>query len=189
MKGGGRPPEQLLWALHVIGVDYAIVGSLASGAFGEARATIDVNILARFAPQSLSRLAKLLGDAFYFDVEHAEEALRLRRTFNIVSKEEILKFDFFQADADPFGAAQLARKCYVDLPFLSDVEVPVASAEDVVLAKLRWYDQGGRTSERQWSDILGVLRVQGGRSDWGYIEVWAPRLGVEDLLAKLPRTA
>lgn len=71
--------------------------------------------------------------------------------------------------------------------FLSDVEVPVASPEDIVLAKLRWYDLGGRTSERQWSDISGVLRVQSGKLDWGYIEEWGARLGVAELVGKLPR--
>ena len=87
----------------------------------------------------LPRLAKLLGDSFYFDVETAEEALRLGRSFNIMSKVEVLKFDFFPAGADAFGAAQLARKEFIDVPFLSEVVVPVTSPEDVVLAKLRWY--------------------------------------------------
>lgn len=187
MKGGGRPSEALLWALEVIGVEYVVVGSLASGAHGEARATVDVDILSRLTVAMLPRLAKLLGDSFYFDVETAEEALRLGRSFNIMSKEEVLKFDFFPAGVDAFGAAQLARKEFVELPFLSEVVVPVTSREDVVLAKLRWYDQGGRTSERQWNDILGVLKVQGERIDWAYIEEWAPRLRVADLLAKLPR--
>lgn len=73
----------------------------------------------------------------------------------------------------------------VDFP--SEVEVPVANAEDAVLAKLRWYDRGGRSSERQWNDVLGVLRMQGAAIDWKYIEEWAPRLGVADLAAQLPR--
>lgn len=187
MKGGGRPAEELLWALEAIGVDYVVVGSLASGAHGEARATVDVDILARLTLPMLPRLAKLLGDEFYFDVETAQEALRLGRSFNILSKEEVLKFDFFPAGSDEFGAAQLARKQFVDLPFLSEVVVPIISPEDVILAKLRWYNQAGRVSERQWNDIVGVLNVQGGGLDWAYIETWAPRLGVADLLPKLPR--
>ena len=187
MTGGGRPAEELLWALEEAGVEYAVVGSLASGAHGEARATMDIDLVARLTRSVLPRLAKLLGDEFYFDVETAEEALRLGRSFNILSKSEVLKFDFFPASSDAFGAAQLARKQFILLPFLSDVEVPVISAEDVVLSKLRWYDQSGRSSERQWNDIDGVLKVQGDRIDWNYIETWAPRLGVADLIPKLPR--
>jgi len=71
--------------------------------------------------------------------------------------------------------------------FLSGIEIPVASAEDAVLGKLRWYDQGGRGSEKQWNDILGILRVQADKFDWDYVDTWAPRLGVADLIPKLPR--
>src|SRR5436305_423334 len=58
----------------------------------------------------------------------------------------------------------------------------VESAEDVVLNELRWYRLGGEVSERQWGDILGVLRVQAGLLDTIYLEHWAARLGLADLL-------
>jgi hypothetical protein len=182
-----RPAHDLLWALEVLNVDYVVVGSVASSAHGEPRATMGIDLLARFTEPLLARLGVLLGTQFYFDVETAGEALRRGRPFNILSMRDVTKFDFFPAGADAFGSAQLARKEYARVDFLSDIEVPVASAEDVILAKLRWFDQGGRTSEKQWNDILGVLRVQGERIDWGYIEEWAPQLGVADLMAKLPR--
>ncbi len=54
---------------------------------------------------------------------------------------------------------------------------------DVVLTKLRWYQQGNNVSEQRWSDILGVLRVQGATLDQTYLERWAVALGVADLLA------
>lgn len=189
MSENARPAEELLWALEVSQVEYMVVGSVASSAYGEPRATMDVDFLARFTEPMLARLGGLLGERFYFDVEAAKEALRLGRPFNILSMRDVLKFDFFPAQADAFGASQLARKQFAQVAFLSDIEVPVASPEDIVLAKLRWFDQGGRTSERQWSDILGVLRVQAEAIDWGYIEEWAPRLGVADLLEKLPRSS
>ncbi|MFN0106950.1 MAG: hypothetical protein ACKV2U_33260 [Bryobacteraceae bacterium] len=184
-----RPAEELLWALEVLKIDYALVGSVASSAHGEPRATMDVDLLARITAPLLERLAVLLGTRFYFDVENAKEAVRRGVSFNILSMRDVTKFDFFPAGVDAFGTAQLARKVFAHVDFLSDIEVPVASPEDVVLAKLRWYDQGGRSSEKQWNDILGILRVQGERIDWGYIEGWAPQLGVADLLAKLPRFA
>lgn len=188
MKEESRPAEALLWALDVLEVEYAVVGSVASSAHGEPRATMDVDFVARLTEPALERLAALLGAQFYFDVETALEALRRGGSFNILSLRDVTKFDFFPAGADAFGAAQLARKVLVRVEFLSGIEVPVASPEDVALAKLRWFDQRGRTSEKQWSDILGILRVQGERIDWAYIEEWAPRLGVADLLARLPRT-
>jgi hypothetical protein len=59
---------------------------------------------------------------------------------------------------------------------------PVKSAEDVILRKLQWYDEGGRVSERQWRDVLGVLKTQGDRLDTAYLTEWARRLGLSDLL-------
>lgn len=113
-----------------------------------------------------------MGADYYFGLETAEAALRPGGSFLIVYMQSVTKFDFFGIAGDAFGMSQLARRRMAMVDFLSDVEVPVASPEDIVLAKLRWYDLGGRTSERQWSDILGVLRVQSGKLDWGYIEEW-----------------
>jgi hypothetical protein len=177
----------LLRALEVTGIEYALVGSVASSAFGEPRATCGLDVVARLSKPLLARLDSLLGADYYFDRDTAEAALRLGGSFNIVSMQSVTKFDFFPVEGDAFGTSQLARRRMAKVDFLTDIEVPVASPEDIVLAKLRWYDLGGRTSERQWSDILGVLRVQRGKLDWGYIEEWGPRLGVAELVSQLPR--
>jgi hypothetical protein len=42
-----------------------------------------------------------------------------------------------------------------------DVSIRFATPEDTLLHKLIWYKLGNEISDRQWSDILGVLRVQG----------------------------
>ena len=58
----------------------------------------------------------------------------------------------------------------------------MASAEDVILSKLRWYKLGGKVSSTQWSDVLGVLRVQRAQLDYDYLRKWAEFLGLGDLL-------
>ena len=60
----------------------------------------------------------------------------------------------------------------------------VESAEDVILNKLRWYRLGNEISERQWNDVLGVLKVQAGVLDLTYLRQWAVTLGLSDLLER-----
>jgi hypothetical protein len=60
----------------------------------------------------------------------------------------------------------------------------VISAEDAVLANLEWYRQHDEASEQQWSDVLGILRVQGEQLDRDYLRSTADELNVTDLLDK-----
>jgi len=60
----------------------------------------------------------------------------------------------------------------------------VASPEGTILNKLEWYRMGGEVSDRQWNDILGVLKVQGTSLDIDYLQKWAANLRVTDLLER-----
>lgn len=66
----------------------------------------------------------------------------------------------------------------------SKLECYFASPEDVILHKLLWYNMGGLISDRQWSDILGVMKVQGTGLDHKYLRKWAKTLGIDELLEK-----
>ena len=43
---------------------------------------------------------------------------------------------------------------------------------------------GGGVSDRQWNDILGVLKVQGTNLDMAYLQRWASALDVAELLQR-----
>lgn len=60
----------------------------------------------------------------------------------------------------------------------------VESAEDLVLSKLSWFKQTNLSSDRQWNDVLALLKIQILNCDTDYLEKWAPELGVSDLLEK-----
>ena len=59
-----------------------------------------------------------------------------------------------------------------------------ASPEDTILSKLEWYRLGGEVSERQWRDVLGVLKTCAGELDLDYLHKWAKEIGVTDLLER-----
>jgi hypothetical protein len=62
--------------------------------------------------------------------------------------------------------------------------INIASAEDTVLAKLQWYRDTGGVSDRQWNDVLGVLKVQAAALDRAYLDEWARELSLTDLLRR-----
>jgi hypothetical protein len=51
-----------------------------------------------------------------------------------------------------------------------DVDVPTATAEDTIIAKLDWAKEGG--SDRQIADVASIVRLRGEALDRGYIEKW-----------------
>ena len=64
------------------------------------------------------------------------------------------------------------------------VRLYVHTPEDIPLQKLRWYRLGGDVSDRQWRDILSIVRVQGARLDRDYLTDGAARLDVQELLTR-----
>ena len=83
-----------------------------------------------------------------------------------------------------FDRSQFERRLLESLDPSGQEKAYVSSVEGEILAKLDWYRLGGETSDRQWSDIVGVLKVQGERIDRVYLRQWAPTLGVDDLLER-----
>ena len=83
----------------------------------------------------------------------------------------------------PLSAGRPVRQCPRRCVGGEVLHVPVASVEDMVLAKLQWYRKGGEISERQWTDVLNLIRVNQAL-DLSYVHTWAERLGVRDLLQR-----
>jgi hypothetical protein len=172
-------------ALETLGVRYQVGGSVASSVYGMARATMDVDLLVDRRADHVRPFATALEAGFYVDEEMIRRALRERTSFNLIHLASMLKIDVFLPADRPYDAEALKRgrlDTLVDEPGAK--QVLVASPEDIVLRKLEWFRLGGESSERQWSDILGVLKVQGDSLDVDYLRRWAADLGVQDLLER-----
>jgi hypothetical protein len=169
-------------ALENLGVTYAIGGSLASAVHGVMRATMDADLVADLQMEHIEPLAQALGDAFYADVEMMREAVRHHSSFNVIHLDTMFKVDVFVAKPREFDRSQLARRQSYILSEDPPHHAYITSAEDIVLAKMEWYHIGGRTSDRQWRDVLGVMKVQQNQLDHSYLRHMATTLGVSDLL-------
>ncbi len=169
-------------ALDAAGVGYLVGGSVASALYGEARSTRDIDLVAAMLPHHVEPFLAALGTAFYADAAVIRAEVVARRSFNVIHLDTMVKADVFMLKGDGFGRSQFARRTPKQLSREDPTAIYVASPEDTVLAKLQWYRDGGGVSDRQWNDVLGVLKVQGPALDRAYLEEWARELSVTELL-------
>ena len=163
-------------------IRYLIGGSLASSLHGIPRATNDVDIVADIKPEHIPILVKVLEKDFYIDEEMLRMAIKYQRSFNIIHLTTMFKVDIFILKSDSSSQEEMIRRQQYQISDIPDENLYLASAEDVILHKLYWYQLGGSVSERQWTDILGVLEVQRGQLDLKYLERIAKERGVMKLL-------
>ncbi len=165
-------------------ITYVLVGSLASSMHGMYRSTADIDLLADIKAEHIRPLLEALNKSFYVDEHAVQQAVEQRRSFNAIHFDSVFKVDIFIAKADDFARKQLERRELRQIAPEIDQFIYVATAEDTILAKLRWYRQGDEVSSSQWSDVLGVLGAHSVRLDIDYLHEWADKLGVRDLLEK-----
>jgi hypothetical protein len=179
--------KRLVEVFDGLAIPYMVGGSVASSIHGIARPTMDVDLVAALPPGQVDRFAAELRADFYADPEMIRAALEQGRPFNLIHYASTFKFDVFPTLPDPYHQTQLARRVIAEATQFGEVAIrcAVATAEDTILAKLEWYRAGGETSERQWNDVRGLVRVRGPALDLEYLRRWAPQLGVEDLVERL----
>jgi hypothetical protein len=169
-------------ALDELGVASTVGGSIASSFAGEPRSTIDIDIVVALETQHVHDLVRRLEPDFYVDEQALLRAVRMRASANLIHQQTMLKVDLFVAGGTPLDAQQLARRQRVTLA--DGREIFVHPPEDILLQKLRWYRLGGNRSDRQWRDVIAIIRVQGTRLDREYLERNAPALDVAGLLGR-----
>jgi hypothetical protein len=167
-----------------LNIPYLSGGSLASTIYGMVRTTQDVDIIADMKLGHVNPFIAALKSEFYLDDELIADSVLHNSSFNIIHRQTMFKADVFIPWESPFQQSQHTRARKQILSTQPEISAYFASPEDTILAKLDWYRKGNDISERQWRDVLGVLKLRQGDLDLEYLRKWATELNISDLLEK-----
>jgi hypothetical protein len=169
-------------AIERAGGAYFVGGSVASSLQGEPRATNDIDIVLELSTHKAQSLKDALGSDFEVDLDMLRDALMHDRSCNIFFLPVVMKVDLFALGSTPFDASEFARK--KPIVVREQQTLVVKSPEDTVLRKLLWFREGGEVSDKQWRDVVEVLRVSGPAIDRAYLVSWGERLSIRALLER-----
>jgi hypothetical protein len=169
--------RHVLDVLEAQGIAYMLVGSLASGVYGEPRLTRDIDIVVELRANQAAKLcAAFPAPEYYVSEKAAREAVATGGQFNVIHPASGNKIDFMIARHDAWGRGQIGRRRREQI--FPDRTGYTAAPEDVILAKLLYYKEGG--SEKHLRDIAAMMQVSGDEIDTGYVDHWTQQLGLTE---------
>jgi hypothetical protein len=166
-------------------VSYMLTGSMASNAWGIPRTTHDLDFVIQLPPSQIPSFVNTFSSPdYYLDEPSIRSAYQPPHQFNVIHIPSALKADFWLLRPVPFEREMFDRRIQ-DTWFGETLWL--ATAEDVILHKLYWNQM--TPSDRQLSDVVGVVQIQRGKLDQPYLRRWAVELGVSaELEAALSET-
>jgi hypothetical protein len=157
-----------------------LTGSLAGSYHGAPRATQDIDLVVDAPVDHLLLVAKGLRAAgLYVSDDAVREAVSSRGMFNAIDPESGWKVDFIVRKDRDFSRSEFAARHAIEF---MGVSLSLATAEDVIVAKLEWAKLGD--SERQLRDVAEILAIQGESLDQSQITRWVEALGLADQWAR-----
>ncbi len=149
--------------LDSIDVGWVLGGSLASSLVGAPRSTLDIDLAVLLDTDNVDRFVRLFSADYYLDHAMVTDAIERNSSFNLIQPSTGTKVDMFVLGDARLDQRQITHRVAVEIEHGRFVWVghPV----DQILRKLRWFVMGGEVSDRQWRDVVSILRVQGDRID------------------------
>ena len=148
---------------------------MASSHYGASRSTQDIDIVIEASAEQLRAVAKTLAaQNYYVEVDAALEALRTRSLFNLLELSSGWKIGIIIRKARPFSQEEFHRRRRIEL---DGIPPHVASAEDVMIAKMEWSKMS--ESARQLDDVASIMQVQGENLDRPYLKKWTAALRLD----------
>jgi Uncharacterised nucleotidyltransferase len=171
----GRVFRRVSGALDASKTPYMLTGSFASSYYEALRSTQDIDFVIAPNQEQLQQLVQYLqAHDYYADPRAAFPAFREQSMFNALDNETGWKIDFIFRKSRPFSQEEFRRR---QATTFEGVPLFVATAEDVILAKLEWAKMG--ESGRQFEDAAMVMKKQRESLDWEYLNRWVADLGLE----------
>jgi len=166
-------------------LNYMVVGSFASTYYSEPRSTADLDVVIEATSEQVKHLvADLQASDYYAELGAALDALRQESLFNVIDNRTGWKIDLIFRKSRAFDREEFRRRVAAKL---FDIQLFVASAEDVIISKLEWSKLGG--SQRQIEDVAKVLAAQWQTLDQIYLSKWIGELGLQEQWSAAKRFA
>jgi hypothetical protein len=143
--------------------------------------TRDIDLVVELRPSDAARLVDMFGAEFTCDADRIRDAIAGRSMFNLIHTVAVVKIDIIVRKDTPYREEEFRRR---RIARVDGAEMWVVSAEDLILSKLDWARSS--RSEVQLRDVKNVTAAQASL-DWTYLDAWADRLGVRDLLREVRR--
>ncbi|HKA05716.1 MAG TPA: hypothetical protein VKD71_00570 [Gemmataceae bacterium] len=160
-----------------LGIPFMIVGSLSSNYHGIERSTKDADFVVELKPDQLRSLADQLKPTFQLNPQPIFESVTLTTRYIFTVANLDYEIELFVLSDDPHDQERFRRRIRVDVYGRNGW---VATAEDVIVMKLRWYHVNPRSKD--WDDVRNVIAVQQNRLDWDYIYRWCDLHGSREHL-------
>jgi hypothetical protein len=162
-------------ALDRAGIAYMLTGSFASAHHGAPRSTLDIDIVIAATPPQLRTFVQSLPSAeYYADMGAALEAHKRQSLFNVIDLATGWKIDLIIRKSRAFSQEEFNRRHLVTV---QNLPLFVASAEDVLIAKLEWSKLA--QSQRQVEDVAAILRLRWEALNQSYLEKWISELDLK----------
>jgi hypothetical protein len=164
--------------LDAAGIPFMVAGSFASSVYGQPRTTQDLDVVIDADRAAVRAFVKSLPSAeWYADEDAADDAVLRGSMFNLIDLKTGWKVDLVIRKDRDFSRSEFARR--VLTVALGGITVPMATAEDTIIAKLEWSKASGG-SERQRRDVRGIVDARNDRLDHEYLESWIVSLELSD---------
>lgn len=160
--------------LQQLGIPFMLTGSMALNYYAEPRFTRDIDFVLLLTPAEVPVLVSALRDEYYISEEDVMQAVLRRSIFNVIHTEAVVKADCIVRKESEHARAEFERRRPVTIGAANTF---VVSKEDLILAKLSWARSS--RSQIQMTDVKNLLPLGYDRE---YVDDWAEKLGISDLL-------